>query len=176
MRYIFTDMSMLILIISFFSFSLTYIKANIDKDTISIKKARNYIIPSFISFITLCIGISVNNNIIYIILFLLNVSVYICTLLYNIKWNNYELDSKKEMAECLLRVCTNFTKEDFIKFKEDMSKSEQIDWLKSLTWIDEEIFEEIHEDGTKTTIVTEKIIPLIENDEDLKDFECLLKE
>lgn len=70
MKNIFTDMSMVMLIISFCSFSLTYTKANIDKDTVLLK---------------------------------------------------------------------------------------------------------LHEDGTKTTITTEKIVPLIEDDEDLDDFECFLK-
>ena len=79
------------------------------------------------------------------------------------------------MAEYLLRVCTNFAEEDFIKFTKDMLREDQINWLKSLTWIDEEISEELHEDGTKTTITTEKIVPLIEDDEDLDDFECFLK-
>lgn len=56
-----------------------------------------------------------------------------------------------------------------------MLREDQINWLKSLTWIDEEISEELHEDGTKTTIITEKIVPLIEDDEDLDDFECFLR-
>ena len=70
MKNIFTDMSMVMLIISFCSFSLTYMKANIDKDMVLLK---------------------------------------------------------------------------------------------------------LHEDGTKTTIITEKIVPLIEDDEDLDDFECFLR-
>lgn len=176
MRDIFISISMLMLIISFSTFSWTYTKANLDKNVILIRKSGNCIISLFVSLITLCIGFSINNNIIYITLLLLNISIYVCILLYNIKWNHYELDFEKEMAGYLLRDCTNFTEEDFVKFKKDMSRTDQIDWLKSLTWIDKETSEELHEDGTKTTITTEKIVPLIEDDEDLEDFECLLKE
>lgn len=176
MRDISVGISMLMLIINFFTFSLIYLKAKLEENSILIRKSGNYIISLLISLLATCIGIEINNNIIYIVLLLLNVSTYICVALYNVKWNHYELDFEKEMAEYLLRDCTNFTEEDFAKFTKDMSRTEQINWLKSLTCIDEETSEELHEDGTKTTITTEKIVPLIEDDEDLKEFDCFLKE
>lgn len=175
MRDIFVSISILILIISFFTFSLTYIKANLDKDGILYKKSWRYIIPLFSSLMTLCIICEYYNEVVCIILLLLNISVYICILLYNTKWNHDELDFEKAVEERILRDCTNFTEEDFTKFMKDMSRAEQIRWLKSLTWIYEETSEELHEDGTKTTITTEEIVPLIECDEDLEDFKCFLK-
>ena len=158
MRDIFVGLLILMVIVSFFSGFLTLLKAKLDKDAILYKKADNYIISIFVSLLVSCIGVEINNNIIYIFMLLLSISVYICVLLYNIKWNNYEADWKSFVEKDYLRDCTNFTEEDFVKFKEDMSRAEQIRWLKSLTWIYEE-----------------KIIPLIEDDEDLEDFECFLK-
>lgn len=117
----------------------------------------------------------ITNNIFYIALMLLCICSYIFVFLYNKKWNHYQLNLDKDLAEKLLKDCTNFKEEDFVKFTETMTREEQILWLKSLTWIDEDVSKELHEDGTKTTIITEKIVPLIEEDEDLQDFECFLK-
>lgn len=160
MRDIFTGISTLMLIISCFSAFLTSMKAKLDNNNgILYRKSENYIISVFISLLGACIGLIISNNIIYIILLLLSISVYICVVLYNTKWNHYEADWKSFVEKDYLRDCTNFTEEDFVKFKEDMSREDQIRWLKSLTWIYEE-----------------KIVPLIEDDEDLEDFECFLKE
>lgn len=176
MRDIFVGLLLLMVIVSFFSGFLTLLKAKLDKDGILYKKADNYIVSLFVSLLAVCIGLAINNNIIYIFMLLLSISSYICVLLYNIKWNHYELDWKRFVEEDYLRDCTNFTEEDFTKFKNYMSREDQIRWLKSLTWIYEETTEELHEDGTKTTITTEEIVPLIGNDEDLKEFDCFLKE
>ena len=168
MQIFFISMSLLLLLINCFSFLLTYLKANLDKNItlakklILNKKAKNYKISLFYSFTVLWIVCMYDNDIVCLILILLIISMYMFVLLYNTKWNNYKL----EMAEYVLRVCINFEEEDFVKFKEDMSREDQINWLKSLLWV-----------GKKgTDITTEGNIPLIENDEELEDFNCFLKE
>lgn len=167
---------MFIFALSWLSFASTYIKAVIDGDVISYKKSCNFMVPIFVSFLTLYTGHEISNNIVYTALLLLDIFTYIYIFLYNTKWNHYELDLDKKVNERFLRECTNFTEEDFTKFKKTMSREEQICWLKSLTYIEEEVNEKCFEDGTKTIVTTEIIVPLIESDEDLEEFESLLKQ
>lgn len=93
------------------------------------------------------------------------------------KW--FEIEDEKQFCYWFLEEIVKVSPENIKKFKKEMTREEQIRFLQSLSYVDvdKEETTEIKENGMKTTTIkeTEVIVSLIETDEDLEEWEVVLK-
>lgn len=141
-------------------------------DNPSIDKGCICLIIGFINF-GCFIGFEINNSIFTTILIIIEVPILIWAV-FTKYFNKFE--NKKRLYSELLYI---YNQEDLTDFKKHMNREEQIKLLKSIKieCLDRTREENINSNGEKvvTTKDIYQYIPLIENEEDLKYWEDILR-
>lgn len=166
----------LIVIIPVLMFCIYYCFAGIKEENIwdspSTDKGCICAIISFINVVCF-IGFEINNSIFTTILIIIEAPILIWTV-FTKYFNKFE--NKKKLYSELLYV---YNQEDLTDFKKHMTHKEQIEFLKSIKveCLDRTRKENINSNGEKvvTTKDIYQYIPLIENEEDLKYWEDILR-
>lgn len=136
----------------------------------------------FITIMTLIFGFKVSNPILIMILFIMEIIILIWTIFTNFFKKNYEImcenSKRNELYDEIIDMC-NVDSYNINIFKNHMNRTEQIEFLKGLKYedIEETVDETKDENGNKVIITKETIkkYPFLEDDEDLKKYESILK-
>ena len=112
-----------------------------------------------------------------LVILMIHTVLAIIFLLWNSTTNYYS--DKEEMDDTYLLLATYVGSETVEKFKK-MSRSEQITFLKTATMTldgEPEVKESIDKDGHKviTTVIKTIEVPIVEDQEDLKEWEIILR-
>lgn len=136
----------------------------------------------FITIMTLIFGFKVSNPILIMILFIMEMIILIWTIFTNFFKKNYEIScensKRNELYDEIMNMC-NVDSYNINIFKNHMNRAEQIEFLKELKYedIEETVDETKDENGNKVIIIKKifKKCQFIEDDEDLKKYESILK-
>lgn len=140
-----------------------YAKACNEEDVILLDRAINLTIIVLINIIF--IACSVDRELsIFILLFIIEFTFSIGASLWIIKTDRFEIKHEKYLCYCFLEEIVKVHPEDIKKFKNEMTREEQISFLQSLSYI------AVDEEET-----TEVMVLLIEIDEDIEEWEPILK-
>jgi hypothetical protein len=166
----------LIVIIPILMFCIYYCFAGIKEENIwdspSTDKGCICAIISFINVVCF-IGFEINNSIFTTILIIIEAPILIWTV-FTKCFNKFE--NKKMLYSELLYI---YNQENLTDFKKHMTRKEQIEFLKSIKveCLDRTREENINSNGEKVVATKDiyQYIPLIENEEDLKYWEDILR-
>lgn len=162
------------------SLSVYYLssKSIIEEDIIMRKRAINLLYILLIDIILIAWSIDCKISTLFLVFFVEAIfSIGASIWIIKTKW--FEIEDEKQFCYWLLEEIVKVSPENIKKFKKEMTREEQIRFLQSLSYVDvdKEETTEIKENGMKTTTIkeTEVIVSLIETDEDLEEWEVVLK-